>query len=132
MNVQLFTNMFDEGSSWHGPCVVIVDAQATVQTSGPDSLMTGGVKVYAPRLTSGRIEADAVCFSKELGALFIVQQHRHQLQTGEEELTQMLTVVDCNAVVGLEFQDLKMLEGVGISPPTIEPKREYRKGTLVG
>ena len=54
MNVRLLSKYFGTDRQWRGPCIVIVTADAAIQTSGSDSIIQGGAKSYAPRMVSGR------------------------------------------------------------------------------
>ena len=132
MDAGLLVKFFGTDSAWKGPCVVILDAEATVTVTGQDSIVTGGVKMYAPRLTSGRIAADAVCLLPNQSTLLVVQQLVNRQQTGEEQKRQILTVVDTKHIVALEFADLSPLELLGVPEPFIAPSKEFRPGTLVG
>lgn len=132
MDIELLTRFFGPGGDWRGPCVVITEAAAALHTTGPDSLSTGGVKVYAPRLASGRIEADAVCLLADYKTLLVVQEKREQQNTGEERVTRSLLALDAGKIVGVEFASLEALSALSLPEPHIEVRREYRPGTLVG
>src|SRR5438309_2088297 len=60
MNVKLLGKLFGIDGRWSGPCTVIVDADADVQSISNDSIVQGGMKSFAPRLITGRVTADAV------------------------------------------------------------------------
>ncbi len=132
MDSGLLTRFFGTTQAWHGPCTIIVDADAIVSISGPDSIVSGGVKMYAPRLVSGRIQADAVCLIPKENTLVIVQQNRTKQQTGEEQIRHTVYIVDTHHVIGIEFSDLSALDKLGLTPPEIHHRGEYRPGTLVG
>src|SRR5437763_1378213 len=59
MDAALLNKLFGSQSAWQGPCTVVVDAAASVVPIGPDSFGSSANKQYAPRVTSGRIAADA-------------------------------------------------------------------------
>ena len=74
MDSGLLKKLFGPTTAWHGPCIVLVDAESSVRTAGSDSIVAGGAKSYAPRVTSGRVQADAVCYHADFNALLIVQR----------------------------------------------------------
>jgi hypothetical protein len=117
---------------WSGPCVVVLDAEASVKTPGPDSIVAGGQKSYAPRFASGRIEADTCCLLKEHGALAMVAQQSYKDGTGAIKMRQTLVVADLDHVVAVEFARLTPLKALGVEPPVIREDAEYRSGMLVG
>ena len=55
MDAAFLERLLGGNRSWSGACVVILDAEASVKTPGPDSIATGGQKSYAPRVSSGRL-----------------------------------------------------------------------------
>ena len=120
----------DQG--WSPACTVILDGDAAVKTPGPDSIMGGGIKAYAPRYATGRIEADSCYLMKEHGAVIVVQQTKYRDATGSEHLRQTLTVADIAHVIGVEFPHLNALKTLGIPHPPPPQETEYRPGTLVG
>ena len=130
MNAVLVEKLLGGDREWPGPVVVVLDAEASVNTPGPDSARTGGQKSYAPRFSSGRIEADSCYLLKELrpgaGVAAVVQgQHRrvtHAADAGGRR------PVD---VVALELTKLTPLKRLGIEVPVIN-ESEYRAGMLVG
>jgi hypothetical protein len=132
MDSGLLKKLFGPASAWHGPCVVLVDAETSVKTTGPDSIVAGGGKSYAPRITSGRVCADAVCFHPDHNALMVIQRTRTRQHTGEDVLQQTLVVVDVNHVVGVEFETLDRLAALGLSAPPLPDKPHYTAGMLVG
>ena len=117
---------------WTGPCVVILDAAAAVEVPGPDSIVTGGLKQFAPRVPTGRLAADAVMLLKDEEVVVAVEQHRHKDQTGQTHVKQRLTIVDVLRVVGVEFDHTDALKRLGVGPPPAVRENEYRHGTLVG
>ena len=132
MDAGLLKQLFGPARGWHGPCVVLVDAETSVKTTGPDSIVTGGMKSYAPRVTSGRVAADAVCFHPELNSLLVVQRVRTKHHTGEDVVNQTLVVVDIGHVVGVEFDGLEHLADLGLKAPPLPEKQLYAAGALVG
>jgi hypothetical protein len=118
--------------TWSGPCVVILDADAAVRTPGPDSIVTGGQKSYAPRVSTGRLSADAVLLLKEEGVLLVVEQLRVKDHIGQTQLKQTLCVADAAHVVGIEYDHVGVLKVLGVPPPPPVRENEYRPGTLVG
>jgi hypothetical protein len=132
MDSGLLKKLFGATPTWHGSCVVLVDAETSVKTTGPDSIVAGGTKSYAPRITSGRVVADAVCYHADHNALLVVQRARTKGHTGEDILQQTLVVVDLNHVVGVEFDSLDRLAALGLPAPPMPEKPLYAAGTLVG
>lgn len=131
VDIGLLAKFFPSGT-WHGSCTIILDADATVNITGPDSIVSGGMKVYAPRLVSGRIAADAVCLIPAEKSLAIVLQSKSRRSTGEETVQHTLIVCDVGHIVAIEFTDLKGLQALGLPEPVINPNNEYRPGSLVG
>lgn len=131
MDSGLLKKMFGP-ATWHGSCVLFVDAETSVKTTGPDSIVTGGIKSYAPRITSGRVVADAVCYHPEHNSLIAVQRVRTRSSTGEDVTQQTLVVLDPNHVVGVEFDNLDRLAALGLTAPPLPDKPHYTAGMLVG
>src|SRR5207245_2385065 len=132
MDSGLLKKLFGPATAWHGSCTVLVDAASAVRTAGQDSIVAGGAKSYAPRVTSGRVQADAVCYHADYNALLMVQRGRSRQHTGEDILNQTLVVVDVNHVVGVEFDGLDHLAELGLSAPPVPDKPHYTAGMLVG
>jgi hypothetical protein len=132
MDSGLLKTLFGSSAAWHGACTVLVDAETTVKTTGTDSIVQGGVKSYSPRVTSGRVAADAVCFHPDHNALLTVQRVRTKGHTGEEVVHQTLIILDVSHVVGVEFEDLERLARLGLAAPPMPDKPHYAAGTLVG
>lgn len=119
MNVALLAKIFGREQRWHGPCVIVVDAEAAVQSLGVDSIIGGGAKNYAPRMVSGRINADAVCLTQDGSCLVILKQEKIRSTTGEETVKQTVTVADAGMVAAIEFTDNAVLASLGLgAPPT--------------
>src|SRR5438067_2378959 len=116
MNAAILGRLFGQDQKWHGPCTVVLDAEASVQTTGTDSIVGGGAKSYAPRLVSGRIQADSVCLAQDGSALVMMQQQKTRGASGEERVHQALIVADAAHVVAVEFPDLQPLSGLGLTP----------------
>ncbi|MFN4260250.1 MAG: hypothetical protein ACK4RK_13215 [Gemmataceae bacterium] len=121
MDLNLLGKLFGADQQWQGPCTVILDANATVESVGLDSIAHAGAKVYAPRLISGRINADAVCLVQEHTVLLMIQQQRFRTASGEETIKQSLIVADIGHVVGIEFPDTALLATLGLLPPAPRP-----------
>jgi hypothetical protein len=117
MNAALLSKIFGRDQQWHGPCTVLMHGEAAVTSHGVDSLLGGGTKQYAPRVISGRIQADAVCLLHDGSALLLVQQQKMKQTTGEETVKQLLTVADTSFVMGVEFPDTGNLSVLGVNPP---------------
>ena len=132
MDRNLLSKLFGSQSRWQGPCTVLLDANASVRSAGPDSIVGGGAKAYAPRISSGRISADAVCLLPEHSALLIVQRTTIRMQTGEDKIQQCLLVVDVAHVAGVEFENLSMLEALGVQIPEMPARTTFAPGVLVG
>lgn len=132
MDAGLLATLFGGDRSWSSACVVILDAEATVKTPGPDTIVSGGMKSYAPRYSTGRIEADGCCLLREQSAVLVLQQLPYKDSTGETLVKQTLTIVDAAHIVGVEFTHLKPLDALGIPVPLLAEGHEYRPGTLVG
>jgi hypothetical protein len=118
--------------TWSGPCTVIVDAEAAVRTPGPDSIVAGGQKSYAPRVSTGRLIADAALLLKDEKVLLTVEQVRLKDNTGQTHVKRTLTIVDVAHVVGVEFDHVGALKVLGVGDPPPIRDTEYRPGTLVG
>ena len=91
MDAGLLSKLFGSDQRWHGACTVIMNAEAALRTHGSDSIVSGGVKMFAPRTVSGRINADAVCLLQDHSALLIIQQQKVRQDTGEDVIKQFLT-----------------------------------------
>jgi hypothetical protein len=120
MDAALLIKLFGREQAWHGPCTVVVIADASVQAVAFDSVGGGGAKVYAPRVISGRIAADSACLLKDASALILMQQHKIRQATGEDTIKQVLTTVDPTRVVAVEFPDNTFLTIFGLTAPVIK------------
>jgi hypothetical protein len=132
MDSSLLKKIFGPSPSWQGACIVLVDSNTSVKTMGQDSIVAGGIKSFAPRITSGRVTADAVCYHPDLNALLVVQRNRVKTSTGEDVDQQILLIVDIGHVIGVEFEALNVLERLGIPAPPKPEKPRYAAGALVG
>ena len=132
MDAGFLERLLGGSRTWTGPCVVILDADAAIRTPGPDSIITGGQKSYAPRVATGRLSADAALLLKEERVLLAVEQVRVKDHIGQTQVKQTLTVVDVAHVVGVEFDHVDALEVLRVPPPPAVRDNEYRPGTLVG
>lgn len=121
MDAGLLAKLFGRNQEWQGPCVVILDAEAAIQTVGTDSIQGGGSKVYAPRTISGRVLADAICLLQDGSALVIVQHYKVRQPTGEDIVKQTLTVADPKHVIAIEFADSAsaVLQMMGLAVPAM-------------
>jgi hypothetical protein len=119
MNISLLNRLFGEELYWQGPCTIVLDAEAAVQSLGADSIGASATKSYAPRLVSGRITADAACLMAGGEALLAVQQQKVRQSSGEEVIKQTLNILDPAHVVAVEFYDTSALEKLGITPPPV-------------
>jgi hypothetical protein len=117
MNAKLLTQYFGTDRQWKGPCVVILDAEATIQTSGSDAIVQSGAKVYAPRMISGRVAADFACLLPDEQSLLLVQTHRIRQATGDDLHQRTLLVVALSHVAAVEFPDLTSLKSFGVADP---------------
>ena len=117
MKADLLSKYFGKDRQWRGPCVVIVDGEATIQSSGSDAIVQSGAKVYAPRMISGRINADFACLVADEETLLLVQTHRIRQATGEDLQQDTLLMVDLCHVAAIEFPDLMALRALGVAFP---------------
>lgn len=117
MDASVLAKLFGREQRWHGPCTVILDAEAAMLALGLDSILGGGAKQYAPRMVSGRLVADTACLLQDGSALVVVQQQKVRQQTGEEATRQTLTVADPGHIVAIEFPDSAALAGLGLTAP---------------
>lgn len=129
MNAGLLVKLFGREQRWMGACTIVMNGEATIIQQGTDSIVGGGAKNYAPRLVSGRIAADAVCLLQDASALIIIQQSKHRAPTGEEKITQVMTVADAASVIAIEFGDTAALPGLGLSAPPIRVTAGSHHGT---
>src|SRR5262245_51995691 len=88
MEVGLLRKLFGVDQQWQGPCTVILDAEASMQVVGTDTVVQGGTKVYSPRVISGRVSADAACLLADGSALVLLVQQKTRQATGEEVIKQ--------------------------------------------
>lgn len=117
MHAGVLQRYFGSDRQWRGPCVVVLDADATIQTPGSDSILQSGVKAFAPRLISGRVAADTVCLWADEAVLLLVQTLRLRQATGEDQHQQTLTVVDLAHVAAIEFTGPDALRAFGVPEP---------------
>jgi hypothetical protein len=132
MDAGLLTKLFGPDQQWQGPCTVILDAGASIQTSGTDAIASGGAKLYAPRTVSGRIVADSVCLMQDNSAILMIQQVRFRQPTGEEIVKQTLTVADPKFVIAIEFAETVplALHALGLTAPPVKATSGSQAGTL--
>lgn len=117
MNAGLLSQYFGTDRQWRGPCIVILDADATIQSPGADAIIQSGAKVYAPRMISGRVNADHACFLPQHETLLLVQNQRIRQATGEDLHQQTLLLVDPDHIAAIEFADLSALDRLGVAKP---------------
>jgi hypothetical protein len=129
MNAVLLGKIFGREQRWLGPCVVVMNAEASMHALGTDSIVGGGAKQYAPRMVSGRIGADACCLTQDGSALIILQATKHRASTGEEKIVTTLVVADTAHIVAVEFPDTNVLANLGLTAPVIRPTSSSHHGT---
>ena len=117
MNAALLAKLFGTDGRWSPACTVVLDADASIQVSGTDSIIQGGLKSFAPRIITGRVHADAVRYMADQSALLLVQKTVIRTTTGEDTVKQTLLVVDADHVAAIEFAELGALELLGVKPP---------------
>jgi hypothetical protein len=117
MHAGVLQRYFGSERQWRGPCVVVLDADASIQTTGSDSIMQSGMKSFAPRLISGRVAADTACLLPEESVLLLVQAQRIRQATGEDQHQQTLLVVDLAHVAAVEFTNLDALRAFDVPEP---------------
>lgn len=132
MDAGFLERLLGGSRTWSGPCTVILDSDAAVATPGPDNIISGGQKSYAPRVACGRLTADTVLLMKEESVLLAVEEVRFKDATGQSRVKKTLAVLDLAHIVGVEFNCLAQLKQLGIAEPPITKETEYRPGTLVG
>jgi hypothetical protein len=129
MNAALLGKIFGREQRWLGPCVVVMDGEASVQSLGVDSIIGGGAKSYAPRMVSGRILADAACLLQDGSAIVTLQQQKVRQSTGEEKVQQTLIIADTAHVIAVEFPDTNSLASLGLTVPAIRGGSGSHHGT---
>lgn len=117
MQARVLAKLFGHHKQWHGACTVVLDADASIQSTGTDSIVNSGTKMYAPRLISGRVSADAACLLPEELVLVLVQHTRIRQATGEDHFQQTVMVVDAGHVAAVEFPDGSALAALGLPEP---------------
>ena len=132
MDAAFLDRLLGGSRRWAGPCTVVLDAAASVKTPGPDSIVAGGQRSYAPRVSSGRLNADAVLLLREEGVLVILEQLRVKDNVGVSHTKQTLAVVDVAHVVGLEYDHVGVLKALNLPDPPPPRDTTYRPETLVG
>jgi hypothetical protein len=132
MNVGMIERLLGGDRVWSGPCTVVLDADAMLIASGSDTILGGGVKQYAPRTPTGRLDADTCCLMKNEGALVVARHSVHKDGTGAEQVRQTVLVADAAHVAALEFNGTDAAKSLGLSTPPVNRRTEYRPGMLVG
>jgi hypothetical protein len=130
MDPAVLLKLFGAEQQWVGPCTIIVAADAGVHTAGTDAVGGGGMRVYAPRVVSGRIPADLACVIAGGAALVVVQQQKVRQATGEETSKLVTTVLGAAHLAGVEFPDATPLTPLGLTPPVIQATTKSQSGTL--
>jgi hypothetical protein len=132
MEMSLLTKLFGKDEQWAGPCVVVVDGEASVQVAGGDAIGGGGMKAFAPRTASGRVVADSVLLMKDGSALLLLQQQRIRNTMGDEIIKQTLTIADPKHVIAVEFGDTSplIIEALGLTQPIIKGPPGSNSGVL--
>lgn len=118
MDGRVLLELFGADRAWHGPCQLILSTEAAVESVGGDSLLTGGVKVYAPRLSSCKLQVDALAYLPDQQVLVVVQQTNYRLQTGEAQTRYAVLLIAIEHVVAIESQGLGLLDRLGLPAPT--------------
>ena len=86
MNINVLGKLFGREQKWQGACTVILAAEAALKVHGSDSIVAGGVKMYAPRTVSGRItHADGSAVPG--AALTLIDQRGHQVSRATGSIT---------------------------------------------
>jgi hypothetical protein len=116
MDASVLTALFGSESKWSGPCTVIVDAEASIQVTGADAIVSGGVKAFSPRLITGRLPADQAQFLANHQSLVIVKRNVTR-QGGADQVTHTLHVIDIRHVAAIEFDHLEALGKLGVTAP---------------
>jgi hypothetical protein len=129
MDAGLLTKVFGSDQQWVGPCTVVMDADASIQTIGSDAIVSAGTKMYSPRLISGRVQADAACLLKDGTAVVTLTQQRTRQQTGEEIIKQTVMVIDPRSVAAVEFAEGAILTSLGLEAPVIRTPSGSHPGT---
>jgi hypothetical protein len=132
MKTNLMEKLFDASAKWHGPCTILLQANASVRSPGPDSILTGGAKVYAPRITSGRIYAHTVCFLRDMEVLVLIERRDVREKTGVDKTIELVSILDIAQIIGIEYEEIDVLQQLGIPAPPISHRSKYSSETLVG
>jgi hypothetical protein len=117
MHAGLLAKLFGSHRAWHGPCTVVVDAEATIEVSGTDAIVNAGAKMYAPRLISGRVNADAVAYLPDEAALVVVQWERIRQVGGQDQFQQTTTALDAAHIAAIEFATPELVANLGLADP---------------
>ncbi len=116
MDSSLLTMLFGSEPRWSGPCTVIVDANASVQSIGADAIVQGGVKAFAPRLITGRLQADQALYLPKQQAIVLARKTVTRAG-GADQVAHTLQVVNIQHLVAIEFDQLEPLAKLGIAAP---------------
>src|SRR5262249_2164014 len=131
MDAGLLAKLFGNAQQWQGPCTIVLDAEATVQTAGTDALGAAGQKNWAPRTVSGRMLADSPCLLPAGSGPGMVHAQANKTAPGEETIKQTLTIADAKHVVAIEFSETAgmVLQSLGLALPVSKAK-ESQSGTF--
>ena len=121
MNAGMLAKLFGSDRRWSGPCTVILDADASIQVTGTDSIVNSGTKMYSPRLISGRVNAEAACLLAEEGVLLLLQTQKIRQATGHDLTRQTLVYVSVPHVAAVEVEGLATLKLLDLPDPTPSP-----------
>jgi hypothetical protein len=120
MDASLLTSLFGADGRWCGPCTVIVNADAHVQTIGSDAIVQGGVKAFSPRLITGRIPADNVAMMPGQRVLVLYRRVVQRQGSAEDRVQTTVHVIDTANVAAVEFDGVESLAKLGLKVPERE------------
>ncbi len=101
MDASLLANLFGVEGHWSGPCTIVVNADAYVQTIGADAIVQGGVKAYSPRLITGRIPADNAVLLPGQRAIVLYKRTVQRQGSAEDRVQTTVQVIDTDQVVSV-------------------------------
>jgi len=117
MDANLLATLFGTDGQWTGPCTVILDAPANVQSIGGDAIVQGGMKAFSPRLITGRIPADHAMLLPDRRAMLLVKRTIIRQSTGEDQVNHTLQAIDIGHIAAVEFDRLDALGRLGVKAP---------------
>jgi hypothetical protein len=71
-----------------------------------------------PRLSSCKLQVDALAYLPDQQVLVVVQQTNYRLQTGEAQTRYAVLLIAIEHVVAIESQGLGLLDRLGLPAPT--------------